>query len=364
MIPPFSAALADTEITAVQTKVGDILRSGQLVLGPHTDTFETAVATMAGTRHAVATSSGASALEILYRALGTQDRTVLVPANTNYATAASALAAGARVRLYDSGLYPDMADLCRNLTEDVAAVVVVHIGGYLSPDLPAIAALCEEVGAVLIEDAAHAHGSTLDNHGAAGSFGHAGAFSFFATKVLTAGEGGAITTSNAMLDRSARIYRNQGKDEHDLHVVPGGSWRITELGAALANTQLARLPEDLARRRTIVDRYTAHLSTVPGLTFPTLHGQVSGHKCIAVLDPSIDRERVRRTVTAAGVTLARGVYDKPLHQHPIFTEHGVDQVFPVADCFARTHLCLPLWTGMDDQMVERVIETVTVAIGR
>lgn len=360
MIPPFSAALHEDEIPVVLAATEQILRSGQFVLGAHTDAFETAVATMAGTRHAIAVNSGSSALEIVFRAIGVRGRTVLVPTNTNYATAAAALAAGARVRLYDSGLYPDVDDLRRNLRGDVAAVVVVHIGGYLSPDLPAIAAMCHRAGVPLIEDAAHAHGSTLDGHGAAGSFGLAAAFSFFATKVVTAGEGGAITTDNAAIDRAARIYRNQGKDDTDRHVVSGGSWRITEVGAALAVAQMAHLAEDLLRRRAVIDRYTAHL-TAARLTFPTLTGQVSGHKCVAILDTGLDRERIRGAVLAAGVTLARGVYELPLHHHPVFAEFGHGGAFAAAESFARTHLCLPLWRGMDDHTVDRVIDTVTAA---
>ncbi|WP_147404166.1 DegT/DnrJ/EryC1/StrS family aminotransferase [Nocardia panacis] len=356
MIPPFSAALRDDEIAVMLAATAEIARSGRFVLGPHTEAFEAAVAAMAGTRHAAATSSGSTALEVVFRAIGVSGRTVLVPANTNYATAASALAAGARVRLYDAGLYPDLDDLRANLSADVAAVVVVHIGGYLSPDLPQIVSLCDDAGVALIEDAAHAHGSTLENRGAAGSFGIAAAFSFFATKVVTAGEGGAITTDDNAIDAAARIYRNQGKDDTGLHVVTGGSWRITELGAALARTRLTHLADDLIRRRNIIDRYTEYLTA---LTFPTLHGQVSGHKAIAILDTGADRERLRRTVSERGIILARGVYEQPLHRQPVFADLAAGRAFPVADGFADTHICLPLWPGMDDDTVDRIIGAVT-----
>jgi dTDP-4-amino-4,6-dideoxygalactose transaminase len=360
MIPPFSAALRDDEVSAVLASTQGILRSGRFVLGPHTEALEAAVAAMAGTRNAVAVSSGSAALEILFRTIGVQGRVVLVPANTNYATAAAALAVGARVRLYDSGLYPDIEDLRANLTGDVAAVVVVHIGGYLSPDLPSIAALCDDAGVALIEDAAHAHGSTLENNGRAGSFGIAAAFSFFATKVVTSGEGGAITTGDDAIAAAARIYRNQGKDAAERHVVAGGSWRITELGAALAVAQMVNLTKDLIHRRAVVDCYVSRL-TACGLTFPTLYGQISGHKCVAMLDAEMDRERLRRSVFAGGVTLARGVYEHPLHHHPVFAELGEGRRFPVADDFARSHICLPLWRGMDDETVDQVIDTVVAA---
>ncbi|MGY1946269.1 DegT/DnrJ/EryC1/StrS family aminotransferase [Nocardia asiatica] len=362
MIGPFTAAVPSEEIRTVRAAIEQILASGRLVLGPHTEALEAAVAAMAGTRYAIAVNSGATALEIIYRTLDLRGRTVLVPTNTNYATAAAALAAGARVELYDAGLYPALADLEHRLTPEVGAVVVVHIGGYLSPDLPAIAAWCRRTGVPLIEDAAHAHGATLADH-RAGGLGYAGAFSFFATKVATTGEGGAITTDDPDLDRMARLYRNQGKDHSGRHVVAGGSWRMTELGAALGAAQLDHLDRDLERRRAVIDRYSSALSG-PALTFPALHGQVSGHKAIAVLAPDIDRRHLRDRVLAAGVELARGVYEQPLHTQPVFAALNVGDRFPVADDFAARHLCLPLWTGMTDDIVARVIDTIETCLKR
>ncbi len=361
MIGPFTAALPAEEIGTVLAAAEQILTSGQLVLGPHTEAFEDAVAAMAGTRYAVAVNSGATALEIIYRSLDLRGRTVLVPTNTNYATAAAALAAGARVELYDAGLYPDTADLERRITSEVGAVVVVHIGGYLSPELPAIMAWCRRAGVPLIEDAAHAHGSTLADC-RSGGLGYAGAFSFFATKVATTGEGGAITTDDPHLNTMARLYRNQGKDSGGRHVVWGGSWRMTELGAAIGTTQLAHLDRDLTRRRAVIDRYSSALSG-PVLTFPDLHGQVSGHKAITMLAPGIDRAELRAALARAGVELARGVYEQPLHVQPVFAAHDPgDSRFPAAQDFADRHLCLPLWRSMTDDTVTQVIDTITTCL--
>jgi dTDP-4-amino-4,6-dideoxygalactose transaminase len=353
MIPPFTSAVPDDEIATALAAFEQILRSGRLVLGPHTEAFEAGVANMAGTRHATAVNSGATALEIIFRVLEVRDRTVLVPTNSNYATAAAAMAAGAKVELYDGGLYPDITDLQRRLRRDLAAVVVVHIGGYLSPDLPTIAAWCTATGVPLIEDAAHAHGAALSGDHA-GGFGYAAAFSFFATKTISTGEGGAIVTDDPHLDRVARLYRNQGKNVHERHVVTGGSWRLTELGAALGCIQLDHLHRDLKRRRTIIDRYSAALSN-SGLTFPALHGQVSGHKAIAALATGHDRRIFRDKAFSAGVQLGRGVYDKPLHTHPVFSALNVGDSFPLADAFAAAHVCLPLWRTMSDGVVDQVI---------
>ncbi|MEV6137847.1 DegT/DnrJ/EryC1/StrS family aminotransferase [Nocardia sp. NPDC051990] len=356
MIPPFTAALPEQEIQTVTAAVEQILHSGQLVLGPHTTAFEKAVADMAGTRYAVAVNSGSTALEIIFRFMDVRGRVVLVPTNTNYATAIAAMHAGARVQLYDSGLYPDITDIERRLTPEVAAVVVVHIGGYLSQQLPHLAGLCKRLGVLLIEDAAHAHGSTLGTR-PAGSLGYAAAFSFFATKTITTGEGGAITTNDPELAQMARVYRNQDKDDHGRRVVVGGSWRMTELGAALGTAQLDHLDSDLRHRRAVIDRYSRELSDI-GLTFPALHGQISGHKCITMLASDINRNTLREKIFAAGVELARGIYEQPLHRQPVFCGLNIADSFPVADDFAARHLCLPLWRGMTDNTVACVIDTV------
>lgn len=363
MIPPFTAALPDREITTVLVAIEQILRSGRLVLGDHTEAFEAAVADMASARYAVAVNSGSTALEIIFRALDVRDRVVLVPTNTNYATAAAALHAGARVHLYDSGLYPDIADIQRRLTPEVAAVVVVHIGGYLCPDLSRLGELCQRAGVPLIEDAAHAHGSDLAGT-PAGGFGYAAAWSFFATKVVsTGGEGGAITTNSPDLNRAARMYRDQGKNRDGHHVVAGNSWRMTEIGAATGLAQLDHLVADIDARRTVIDRYTAQLDG-HGLTFPALgaRSRVSGHKCVAVLDPGIDRQRLRDVVAAHGVELARGVYEAPLHLQPVLAALNIDDRFPGAGDFAARHICLPLWRAMDTTTVDRVLDAVTTSI--
>lgn len=363
MIAPFSAALPEPYVRAALPAIEQILRSGTLVLGEHTHAFEAAAAAMATTGHAVAVNSGTTALEIILRALDVRGRVVLVPTNTNYATAAAALSAGAQVQLYDSGLHPDLGDLVRRLDASVGAVVVVHIGGYLSPDLRRLAEICAQAGVPLIEDAAHAHGSRSSDV-RAGSVGYAAAWSFFATKVIsTGGEGGAITTDSPDLDSAARIARDQGKDRSGTHVMAGSSWRMTEIGAAIGLVQLGHADHDRLRRRAVIDLYASELGG-DGLIFPELGAddEVSGHKCVAVLDEGLDRDRLRHLVRQQGVLLARGVYDRPLHRQPVFAGLNIGDHFRAADDFAARHICLPLWTAMDPATVDRVISAVSTSI--
>ncbi|TXH10131.1 MAG: DegT/DnrJ/EryC1/StrS family aminotransferase [Spirochaetes bacterium] len=357
-VPPFLAEFRESEVETVADSVKKILRSGRLTLGEHTQSFEEKIARLTSTKYAIAVNSGSSALEVIFRSLDVQGKTVLVPTNTNFATAA-AMYAGATVNFYDSGLYPDMCDVERKLTRKVAAAVVVHIGGYMCPNLQNFIDLCNSRSVPLIEDASHAHGSTLDGT-PSGSLGLAAAFSFYPTKVITTGEGGMIVTSNEKLAESARQYRDQGKsvDGSD-HRVMGNSWRMTELGASLGLAQMASFAADTARRRSIIERYRAELSS-DIFTFPHISGtsQVSGHKCLAMLDPDVDRDRLRSRLAEGNVVLGRGVYEVPLHRQTVFCGLIGKDEFPVADDFSRRHICLPLWRTMDDSNVQRVIDVV------
>ena len=217
---------------------------------------------------AIAVSSGTSALEIIFRALDVKDREVVIPTNTFFATAAAAVHAGGIPRLAD--ISPDTLALSPEtleaaLTPETAFVVLVHIGGLITPEIDAIADICDRRGIVLIEDAAHAHGASFEGR-PAGSFGRAAAFSFYPTKVMTSGEGGMITTADERLRDEAIIYRDQGKAGFlgGDHVRMGYAWRMSELHAAVGLIHLSHLDEAIATRRRVAARYDEALAGLPG----------------------------------------------------------------------------------------------------
>src|SRR3989442_11481256 len=170
------------------------LQTGALTLGPYTRELEDAFRARHDAPFAVAVSSGTSAIEIILRTIGVEGREVVVPANTFFATAAAVIHAGGRPRFAD--VAPDTLALSASTVEaalgnDTAGVVLVHIGGAITPEVDAIRALCERRGLFLVEDAAHAHGSSPDRR-APGSFRIASAFSFYPPKVSTTGRGGTV----------------------------------------------------------------------------------------------------------------------------------------------------------------------------
>ena len=323
MFPPADRA----EIAAAVT---EILASGALTLGPYTGRFEAAFAAAHDAAHAVATSSGTSALNIALQVAGVAGRDVVVPANTFYATA--------------------------------AAVVHVHIGGMISPDVIGLRELCDERGIALVEDAAHAHGSTLDGR-FAGSFGASGAFSFYPTKVVTSGEGGMLVSASEHVEEEAKIYRDQGKGAFTAnhHVRLGSAWRMSELHAVTGLVHLRRMEEFISRRREVAAAYDKALGVMDGLTplaeAPGSRGNV--YKYIVLLPPGTDRAAVKQELRDRfGVRLSGEVYDLPLNHQPVLAEYAGPSL-PVAEDIAARHICLPVHSDMSDAEVDEVLTAIT-----
>jgi len=290
---------------------------------------------------------------------------VVVPANTFFSTAAAVVHAGGVPRFADIDpatftLSPATVEpVLDELGQRCAGVVIVHIGGFVSPDTAALADLCRARGLFLLEDAAHAHGATFAGR-AAGSIGDAGAFSFYPTKVITSGEGGMITTADEKLRDEARIYRDQGKAGFlgGDHVRLGYAWRMSELHAAVGLVQLARLDEFIAVRRRVARLYDEALQTLPGIA-PVLAPEGSEpnyYKYLAVLDEGIDRVGLKKALREQhGIGMSGEVYAGPLHRQPIFADVPAGPL-PVSEDLCARHVCLPIHNDMADAEAEQVLD--------
>jgi dTDP-4-amino-4,6-dideoxygalactose transaminase len=353
---------------SILTLIDESLRTGSLTLGPHTLAFEESFRTYHKIPHAVAVSSGTSALEIILRTLGIEGREVIVPTNTFFATAAAVLHAGGIPRFVD--VSADTLALSASIVEAAitpatVAVILVHIGGLITPEAYSIQALCQRRGVDLIEDAAHAHGSSLDGH-PAGFFGHAAAFSLYPTKVVTSGEGGVIVTADERLRNEAVIYRDQGKDGFlgGDHVRLGYAWRMSEFNAAVGLVHLRRLEQFVNARQRIAAQYDEGLAQVDGicpLVIPT-GSRSNYYKYVALLSPGLERSMIKQLLLDEhGIALSGEVYALPLHRQPVFADR-VAGAFPVADDVCARHICLPLHSDMSDDEAASVIERVSAVI--
>ena len=365
VVPAARVVFPDEDRAEIARRVDDALRTGSLTLGANTREFEDAFAAAHQVPYAVAVTSGTAAIEIVLRALDVAGRDVIVPANTFAATAFATIAAGARpvfadVNATTLALSPETVTAA--LTPTTAAVVTVHIGGLVSPETPALRALCDERGIALVEDAAHAHGSTLNNT-PAGSFGLSGTFSFYPTKVITSGEGGMIVTADERLRDEALAYRDQGKASFgaNLHTHLGYAWRLSEVHAAIGLVHLRRLPEFLAVRRGVAARYDAALRDNPIITplAVPLASSSNYYKYVALLADDVDRAALKAALTDRfGVRLSGEVYETPLHHQPVFAKWA-DGPLPVAERVCARHICLPIHSDMADAEVAQVVDALT-----
>ena len=365
IVPPVKPYFLEEDIEKIKINIEKILQSGMLTLHTYTKEFENQFANMCHVKHAVAVNSGTSALEIALRIMNVKaGDEVLVPTNTFSATATAVIFAGAKPKLTDINpetLCIDMENIQKNITSKTKGVVVVHIGGLVCPELEEIEELCQERKLFLIEDAAHAHGSSI-NQKPAGSLGDAGCFSFYPTKVMTTGEGGMITTDNDKIAEKARILRDQGKENFNSNIIIelGYNWRLPEISAAIGLTQLKRLPEIIKKRNEIAKYYNKELSKINGITpLKTPQNIVNNYyKYIALLDDGIDREKLKEKLRTKGVRCSGEVYWPPLHLQPIYkqllgTKEGD---FPQAEKVCKRMICLPLYTQMTMEDTKFVVE--------
>ena len=366
-VPPARVCFPAEDRAEILARIDQALITGQLTLGPIGRELEAAFSKRHSTAHAVAVSSGTAALEIILRALDVQGREVIIPANTFFATAAAAVHAGARVVFVDCDpetMAFDLADVESRLGPDTAAVIAVHIGGLISPALPALARLCRDRGVHLVEDAAHAHGSALGGK-SAGTFGIAGAFSFYPTKVVAGGEGGIIVTDDDAIVEAARGYRDQGKASFltNFHTRLGANWRMSEPHAAIAQSQLARLDEFIAARQTLAKRYDAALDDLGlrPLNIPAV-AHCNYYKYVAFLPTDIDRGELKQTMRERfDIGLPGEVYDTPLHQQPVF-EALADRALPGAEFIGARHICLPLYPSLSESDADYVVASLATAL--
>jgi dTDP-4-amino-4,6-dideoxygalactose transaminase len=373
-LPLFDLRLEEQDLEAV----AQTLRSGWLTLGPRTAAFEEAFAAQLGARHAIALSSCTAALHLAYLAAGVgPGDEVIVPSFTFVATAAAALYCGATpvfaeiVSRKTPSLDPE--DVARRITPRTRAVCVVHYAGY-----PAAAGrlreLCDAHGIALIEDVAHAPSATLAGR-KLGTWGLAGAFSFFSNKVLSVGEGGLLCTDSDEVAAFARSRRSHGMtsstwDRHSGHadtydvVALGYNYRLDEARAALLLSRLQRLEGDIARRRELALRYRELLSLLEGIIVPFEDAEVASSSCYVMpimLEQDGLQGRVSARLREQGIQTS--ILYPSIHRFSAYRERFPDVSLPITELASRTELTLPFYPHMTHEDQDRVLTALAEALG-
>jgi perosamine synthetase len=369
----FDLRYSDEEVRSIMAGFEKILRSGFISMGPNVEEFEREWAKFCGVKYALGTSNGTCSIELILRAIGVEGATVAVPSHTFIASAAAAIHAGAKVIFVDcqrETFQMSPQDLRRKIRPDTKAVLLVHMSGIISPHIEEIRNICREHGASLIEDAAHAHGATIDGR-KAGSLGRAASFSFFSTKVLTTGEGGMVTTDDEKLYEIARALRDHGRfgPEPNLHHAIGNNWRPGEFNAVLGLEQMRQVEKILQQRRHIARSYNEKLRArkIPGITLLEISANIQSayYKYILYLEPPLERAKLKQRMKQDyDVSLPGELYNRSCHTQPVFTKHPElivrqpEETFPETDYVVANHICLPLYFDLTDDQIDYVVDSL------
>jgi perosamine synthetase len=368
-VPPAKIHFSESDRREILARIDECLASGQLTLGQYGRQLEDYLSEYIGTRHAITVNSGTSALEIPLRTLAVEGAEVIIPANTFFATALSVLHAGGSVRFadVDPATFSIDVDHVRELVgEKTKGVVIVHIGGIISPRIGELRDFCRERGLFLLEDAAHALGSTL-NGKQAGSFGDAAAFSFYPTKIVTSGEGGVIATDVEEIDAEARLYRDQGKASFtaNVHGRLGYNWRMSEPHAIIGLTHCSHLNEFISERQKIAKFYDSALGDIGGVSalLPPAGCSSNYYKYIAMIDDWVDRDVLKKTMREEfSIGLSGEVYERPVHLQPYFSDQYAEGMLPQAERICARHICMPVFQGLDESRCQQVVEGLAAAL--
>lgn len=335
--------------------------------GPFVGLFEQAFATASGCRFGVACSSGTAALHLALGALGVAPGDeVIIPTFTMIATANAVRFLGAEPVLVDSEPGTgnlDVDHVGAALTARTAAIVPVHIYGHPVAMDP-LRAVADEAGVPVVEDAAEAHGARYRDR-VVGSLGAAAAFSFYANKVLTTGEGGMVTTNDAAVADRARELRDLSfsTERHFWHRSVAFNYRMTNLQAAVGLAQTERLAELVARRRHNRARYGEALAGSPGIELSHEHGDVDSASWMVGVtvgeDFGCSRDELRRRLAARGIETR--TYFVPIHLQPAYFHAHRGRRFPVAEELGRTGLYLPSGPALSDADIAYVADEVARA---
>ena len=367
MLPYGRQSIESDDIAAVEAA----LRSDWLTTGPEVDRFEAAIAERAGVEHAVSVTSGTAALHVAYAAAGIEpgDEVVTTPL-TFVATAAGAALHGAKIVFADvdpatGNLDPAAVEAA--VTERTKVIAGVHYAG-VPVDGTALREIASRQGALFLEDAAHSIGSTQDG-APVGSLADLTTYSFFPTKNLTTAEGGAVVTADADLAARARAFKNHGlvRDKAVQRYPDEGPWhqevhsfglnyRLPDVLCALGTSQLARLDAFVARRAEVKKAYDEALGDLEGVDIPAVpEGAAPAWHLYPLRVPAERRRAIFEAMREQGIGVQ--VNYIPAYWHPVFEDLGYQRgMCPVAEDYYRREISLPMFPGLTDQDVERVIE--------
>lgn len=337
--------------------------------------FESEFGLFENATYTVGVSTGLAALEAIIYAMDLSNKGYIayVPTLTAPPTVIACLQTGMRVVFVDcdkKDLGMDVEDLREKIKRyptEKGVVIPVHIGGIISSNINEIVDIAHNHGIKVIEDCAHAHGAEFEGI-KAGLRGDAGAFSFFMTKVLMSGEGGAIVTKDKALYEKCKIVRNYGK-VNGLYQYQGSNWRMSEFNAVTALWQATYANDIISQRRHIAKVYDELLKSneyFHPIKVDT-RGKSSYYKYIVMLNEDIDRELLKQKMKESyKVTLSGETYKRCCHEELVFRNDqrilNLEDEFPNSEYIADYQICLPIYPGLEGDQLRYITDSLVLAV--
>lgn len=389
-LPYSRQQIGDDDVAAV----AEVLQSNFLTTGPKVAEFETAFASRVDAAHAVACSSGTAGLHLATAALGLGDGdAAIIPAVTFLATANAVRFAGAEVVFADVDpdtalITPETADRALADAESIRAVLPVHLNGQCC-DMAALKPWADENNIAVIEDACHILGGSYEDGSKIGSGeGRMTVFSAHPVKAIAMGEGGIVTTGDDALAGRLRLLRNHGMERNpenftapdqafasDREPNPwyyemqslGFNYRASDIHCALGLSQLNKLDGFVEAQNRLVDAYAERLAPLAPVVTPVArggHGMPAWHVAVVLIDfatAGTDRAAVMNGLRDRGI--GSQVLYMPLYRQPYYETRYGKQRLPGAEAYYARALCLPLFAGMTEDDLDRVVETLAAVLG-
>lgn len=368
VIPLFDLNYGQEEEEAVLR----VLRSKWLTMGGEVEAFEQEFADFCGVRHALAVSSGTTALHLANIVADVMPGSEVICPSLTFAATANAI-------IYTGGIpvFADIASLsdwtispeqiAKKITKDTKAIVVMHYGGF-SCKMDEIIKIAQSHKLAVIEDAAHAPGSTYQGK-KLGAIGDISCFSFFSNKNISTGEGGMICTNNDEYAERIKIIRSHGMtsgtvDRHRGHAFSyditalGYNYRLDEIHAALGRVQLKKLEDGNRYRRLAASRYKTGLKKLASIKLPfgDRHAEANFHFFPVLLDESIDRQALMAYLRSVGIQTS--IHYPPVHNFSFHRQYFKTQNMNQTEYIAGHELTLPLYVGIKDEQIDFIIETL------
>jgi dTDP-4-amino-4,6-dideoxygalactose transaminase len=345
----------------------EVVRRGPLTnalgKGPKVLEFEKNYAKFAGVKHAVVVNNGTAALNAALLAVGVKsDDEVIVPSFTFIATAEAVVFTGAKVVFADINpetytLSPEAVE--QAITSKTKALLPVDLYGY-SADMRTLRKIAEKHGLALIEDAAQAHGATYQGK-PAGHFADAACWSLYASKNITTGEGGVVTTDDDKLDETLRLIRNHGEKEKYTSVLMGNNYRMSEIEAAIGIVQLEKLPSFVAKRRQNAQRLTNILQQSKRLKLPTEteNNQHSWYLYTVKLIDGTEEERnlILKELKQKEIG-AEAYYVNPVNTMEFYRNNYGNYKLPETEKAAKQVFSLPVHPNVTNEQIDYIGRTL------